>query len=174
MLKVLSNISNITMGAGILPVTIMKGSIYFMLGLESIKDRGWCDFGGSSHAQESVYETAIREGYEELDGFLGNKYELDKLVSNNLVKQYYICRYTTFLFNVDSNYLSTMPYYFNNHRKYISSNIEYKEKDGIFEKTKIKLFSKKDLVRSYNDIRPFYREIVDQLLELEKNEILNK
>lgn len=174
MLKTLSNINNIKMGAGILPVTIARGSIYFMLGLESIKDRGWCDFGGSSNIQESVYETAIREGYEELDGFLGNKYELDKLVTDNFIKQYSIKRYTTFLFYVDPYYLSMMPYYFNNHRKYITSNIEYKNKDGIFEKTKIKLFNKKDLVKKYNNIRPFYREIVDQLLELEKNEILNK
>ena len=58
------------MGAGILPVTIFKGTVFFLLGREKYHNNYWCDFGGSSNINESIYDTAIREGYEELDGFL--------------------------------------------------------------------------------------------------------
>lgn len=155
------------MGSGILPVTILKGSIFFLLGRE--QNNYWCDFGGSSNNNESIYDTAIREGYEELDGFLGNQNQLDKLVTNNLVSLCYTNRYTTFLFYVKPQVLSSIPYFFNNHRSFLEDNliVDYK-KEGLFEKKEIKLFSKKDLLINYKEIRPFYRNIVPQLLEIEK------
>lgn len=158
------------MGAGILPVTIFKGSILFLLGRE--QNNYWCDFGGSSNNYESIYDTAIREGYEELDGFLGNKNQLDKLVTNNLVSQYYTNRYTTYMFYVKPQVLCSIPYFFNNHRSFLENEIVLNYKNqGLFEKKEIKLFSKKDLLLNYQEIRPFYRDIVSQLLEIEKNQI---
>ena len=157
------------MGAGILPVTILKGSIIFLLGRE--QNNYWCDFGGSSKNYESIFDTAIREGYEELDGFLGNQDKLEKLVKNNLVSLCYTNRYTTYLFYVKPQVLCSIPYFFNNHRSFLEDElvINYK-KEGLFEKKEVKLFNKKDLLLNYQEIRPFYREIVQQLLELEKNE----
>ena len=158
------------MGAGILPVTILKGSIIYLLGREQ-NSNYWCDFGGSSNNFESIYDTAIREGYEELDGFLGNKNQLEKLVTNNLVSSCYTNRYTTFLFYVKPQVLCSVPYFFNNHRTFLEDELvlNYK-KEGLFEKKEIKLFNKKDLLVNYQEIRPFYRDIVSQLLEIEKNE----
>lgn len=158
------------MGAGILPVTILKGSIIFLLGREQ-NNNYWCDFGGKSNIDESIYDTAIREGYEELDGFFGNQNQLEKMVSNNLVSLCYTNRYTTFLFYVKPQILCTAPYFFNNHRTFLEDElvINYK-KEGLFEKKEIKLFNKKDLLVSYDEIRPFYRNIVPQLLEIEKNQ----
>ena len=158
------------MGAGILPVTILKGSIIFLLGREQ-NSNYWGDFGGSSNNDESIFDTAIREGYEELDGFLGNQNQLEKLVTNNLVSQYYTNRYTTFLFYVKPQILCSIPYFFNNHRKFLEDELilNYK-KEGLFEKNEIKLFNKNDLLVNYQEIRPFYKDIVLQLLEIEKNE----
>ena len=155
------------MGAGILPVTLIKGSIFFLLGKEISNDY-WCDFGGTALTNELTFDTAIREGYEELDGFLGNKKELRNLVRNNLIT---ICnkdRYTTYIFYVNNNVLSNLPYYFNNHRKFVKNEIESEilNKEGLFEKSEVRLFSKKDLITNYNDIRPFYREIVKDILEI--------
>ena len=157
------------MGAGILPVTILKGSIFFLLGSEQ-NSNYWCDFGGSSNNDESIFDTAIREGYEELDGFLGNQNQLEKLVTNNLVSLCYTNRYTTFLFYVKPQVLCNVPYFFNNHRLFLEDElvIDYK-KEGLFEKNEIKLFSKEDLLLNYDDVRPFYRKIVSQLLEIETN-----
>ena len=158
------------MGAGILPVTILKGSIIFLLGREQ-NSNYWCDFGGSSNNDESIFDTAIREGYEELDGFLGNQNQLEKLVTNNLVSLCYTNRYTTFVFYVKPQVLCSVPYFFNNHRIFLEDELilNYK-KEGLFEKKEIKLFYKKDLLVNYQEIRPFYRDIVLQLLAIEKNE----
>ena len=159
------------MGAGILPATIIKGSIFFLLGKEKYDNNYWCDFGGSSKNGESIYDTAIREGYEELDGFLGNQNKLKKLVTNNLVSQYYTNRYTTLLFYVKPHVLYNVATLFNNHRLFLEDNISLNyKKEGFFEKDEIKLFSKNDLLLNYHEIRPFYRDIVSQLLEIEKNE----
>jgi len=73
------------MGAGILPVAINNNTVFILLGQEAY-DKKWADFGGSpSPKTEAVFKTAIREGYEELDGFLGTKKELKKMVENNLI-----------------------------------------------------------------------------------------
>lgn len=150
------------MGAGILPMTVIKGSLFFLLGRE--KSGYWCDFGGTSNINESNINTAIREGYEELDGFFGNKKQLKKIVTNNLVSVYKTDRYTTFCFYVKCENIIQLPYYFNNHRKFLDTEIEYKDKEGIFEKTEIKLFSITDLQKDNSIIRPFYRDIINQAI----------
>lgn len=159
------------MGAGILPVTIMRGTIFFLLGKETYNNNYWSDFGGTTIDNESIYQTAIREGYEELDGLFGNKYQLEKKVNNNLIKPYYIDRYTTFLFKVNYHELYYFEKYFNNHRNFIDTELNLNKKIGLFEKSEVKLFTKTDLVTNINQIRPFYREIVYQLMDLSKDEI---
>ena len=91
------------MGAGILPMTIIKNSIFFLLGKE--KSGYWGDFGGSSNTNESLLNTAIREGYEELDGFLGDKDTLKHKVLNNLMCIHNVDRYSTYCFYIDYKYI---------------------------------------------------------------------
>lgn len=158
------------MGAGVLPITFLKGSIYFLLGKE--QNNYWCDFGGKSDYKESTYQTAIREGYEELDGLLGNKQNLDKLVRNNLIL---ICkkeRYTSYIFYVKPEILISLPFFFKNNRNFLENELDYKYKieNGYYEKSEIKLFNKNDLLINYKEIRPFYRNIITQLLEIDKNQ----
>ena len=57
------------MGAGILPVALHKGVLFLLMGQER-KNGLWCDFGGTPNKKEKPFETAIREGGEELNGFL--------------------------------------------------------------------------------------------------------
>ena len=57
------------MGAGILPISIQKGVIFFLMGQER-KDNLWSDFGGSVCKGEKIIQTAIREGTEEAFTFL--------------------------------------------------------------------------------------------------------
>ena len=63
------------MGAGILPISIKNNKIYFLFGEEAFnkKSPGYSDFGGAGHKNESELENAIREGNEELHGFLDIK-----------------------------------------------------------------------------------------------------
>lgn len=160
------------MGAGILPVTIFKNTIFFLLGKEKYNNNYWCDFGGSSNKYETIFETAIREGYEELDGLLGCKKDMENIVINNLIDIYSFDRYTTFLFYVKYEEINTLPFYFNNHRKFINENIIFNpSKGGIFEKSEIKLFTQKDLIINRKKIRPFYRKITDDLIKLKPCDI---
>ena len=67
------------MGAGILPTALYKGKIWFLFGKENQFETsapGFSDFGGGTEIDELPLDTAIREGGEELTGFLGSDEEL--------------------------------------------------------------------------------------------------
>ena len=78
------------MGGGILPVTIHENNVYFLFSREYInarKDGGkWSDFGGSKEKNESYYDTAVREGFEESSGFIGFKQDIKNLIKNKFIK----------------------------------------------------------------------------------------
>jgi len=70
----------------ILPITIHNNKLYFLFGKENSYEKsakGWSDFGGRIEQNETPFEGAIREGSEELTGFLGNKSQLQKLIRKN-------------------------------------------------------------------------------------------
>ena len=151
------------MGAGILPVAEYKGNIYYLFGQE-VYDKKWSDFGGGAHGHnESHFDNAIREGYEETDGFFGTKTELKKQVNDN-----YIIRldtekgYHAYLFKISFDVL--LPKYFNNHHKFIKNNFPEKiDKKGFFEKNQMKWFTVNELKNKYK-FRSFYIEIIDLIL----------
>ena len=93
------------MGGGILPVAIHKGEILFLFSREWIKssdDGGlWSDFGGSKEKNENYKETAIREGYEESSGILGNKKKINYYVNNKTIKEIQHNGYKTFVILID-------------------------------------------------------------------------
>lgn len=153
------------MGAGILPF-IKHKSIFFLILAKEQNSNLWSDFGGTSTKGESYLKTAIREGYEETDGLLGNKIELNNKVIKNLKKTYctYDNRYKTYMFEMNFNEGIYFIKYFNNHRKFIEENKLIINKEGMYEKSEIKLFTINDLIVNYNKIRPFYREIIDQII----------
>ena len=76
------------MGAGILPVATHKNSIYLLFSKEyQLKNKNkidWRDFGGGKEGNETIKETAIREAWEESDGFLGSKKDIKHLIDNHL------------------------------------------------------------------------------------------
>ena len=56
----------------ILPVAICNNELHFLFGKENEMEdsaKGFSDFGGRVESGESIYETALREGSEELCGF---------------------------------------------------------------------------------------------------------
>ena len=70
----------------LLPVTIHNGELYFLFGKENpLEDsaKGWSDFGGGVEKGETPYQTALREGGEELTGFLGDGKTLQKHIRKN-------------------------------------------------------------------------------------------
>ena len=114
------------MGGGILPVAFYKDKFYFLFSREynnsDRRDRGlWSDFGGSSEPNESITDTAIREGWEESVGFLGNKGQVGKLVYKNTIKTISKNNHTTYIILIDYN--KNLPKMFNNNFSYLKKNI---------------------------------------------------
>ena len=99
------------MGAGILPISLYRGTLFVLLGQERHNNL-WSDFGGSSHKNEEPFKTAIREGMEELNGFFGNEEELEEEVKNNMILSISYNKYTSYIFRV--KYSKKLPKYFIN------------------------------------------------------------
>lgn len=165
------------MGASLLPATIYKNKLYLLFGKEREIDEhpGWSDFGGGTDKGETYIETAVREGGEELTGFLGN----DKDVKHLLTK------YGTFDIDFTSNghgiyrvhifpmtYDPHLPHYYNNNQRFLQKKLSPKIiKDmKIFEKTQIKWICVDDLLKMKKEFREFYQNIVDLIL-VRKGEI---
>ena len=158
------------MGAGILPVALHKGVLFLLIGQER-KNGLWCDFGGTANKKEKPFDTAIREGGEELNGFLGVNEELENIVNPNMVLSICFERYTTYIFKTD--YDENMCCYFNNVNNF--AEVHLKEKienyhNGLFEKTQIKWMKIDDLkTREEREIfRPWYIPIVESIVKNEK------
>jgi 8-oxo-dGTP pyrophosphatase MutT (NUDIX family) len=147
------------MGSGILPVAEHNNTILFLFGKE-YDNKQWSDFGGHREKNETKLETAIREGYEETNGFLGTHNELKTIVKNSKIMNMETENgYNTYMFKIP--YDPNLPLYFNNHHKFVATNFPEKlNNDGFFEKSTIKWFSYDDIVKEKSKFRPFYKEII--------------
>lgn len=159
-------------GSSILPVAIHNRKLYFLFGKENpLEDsaKGFSDFGGGNEPGESLYETAVREGAEELTGFLGDGKQLqslmhkrDKLFKINHKDQYHV---HIFLMDYDEN----LPTYYNNNHRFLwkQMNTNVLNDSKLFEKIEIEWFTPKMMRERRNEFRPFYREIIDDILKKE-------
>jgi hypothetical protein len=162
---------------GFLPVAIHKNEIYFLFGKERNRPnetaRGWADFGGGSEEGETTYQTASREGAEELSGFLGNKKKIRSLLNKKkLVIKTDDKNYTTVIVPVE--YDENLPKYFNNQISFINSYVgNYKlNNTTMYEKQEIKWYTLNMLETNKKKFRTFYQEVVGEILK-KKNEIKN-
>ena len=154
------------MGSGILPIAYHKGNVHILLGRE-VEDKKWSDFGGASEGTETTFETAIREGYEELNGFLGAKSKLRKRVRDYMLTKISEVTYTTYVFQID--YDERLPIYFNDYSKFVKERLPHLiNKRGLFEKSEIQWFSINELRKIKDRLRPFYKTIVENIINQEK------
>ena len=154
-------------GGGILPVTIHNNKLYFLFGLD--RD-GWSDFGGSKEGNETPFQTAMREGCEELNGFLNCK-KLPSYVKKHLILELESPTYVTQLFYIPYN--KYIEEYFNNNSMIIRERVpEIVRLNGFFEKSKIKWFPLSSIKKNKSNFRRFYQLVVDLIVK-HKNEINN-
>ena len=152
--------------ASILPIAINKGKMYFLFGKEAPGNDtpGFSDFGGGVENNESLFESALREGAEELTGFLGNPKELKKHIETH--GGYYKITHNTYHIHIILiDYDENLPKYYNANHHFIWSklNHQYMEKTRIFEKIEVEWFSIERALKQKNKFRNFYREILDVL-----------
>ena len=160
------------MGASILPVAIHKGKIYFLFGKERTIDEnpGWSDFGGGTDNGETFIQTAIREGSEELTGFLGDPSDIKRMLNKygtyNI--DYNSQSHTTYRCHIfPMEYDTYLPHYYNNNQKFLQKNLDPTviKDTKIFEKTQIKWFSFDEIKHLKSKFRSFYQNIVQSILD---------
>ena len=163
-------------GAGLLPAARHKGVIYLLFGRENeLNDTpGWADFGGGTKPNETILEAASREGSEELNGLLGSSSVLKKAAVRRKIAELKFHEYTTIVFKTEYDE-KIEDYYSNNYQffeKYLPS-AKKNPHNGLLEKDEIKWFSFTELRKNRSKFRPFYRNMVDIILEHE-DEITRK
>lgn len=161
------------MGASILPITVHNGKILLLFGKERDIDEnpGWSDFGGGTDKGETFLQTAVREGGEEMTGFLGSSEDIKRLLK----------RFGTFNLDFKSDngygtyrchifpmeYDEYLPHYYNNNQRFLQKRLPASiiRDTKIFEKTQIKWFDINELAKRRSEFRGFYRNIIDLILE---------
>jgi ADP-ribose pyrophosphatase YjhB (NUDIX family) len=152
----------------ILPVAIHNNKLYFLFGKENEYETsapGWADFGGGCKSGETPYQTALREGSEELTGFLGSKSELKKLIKNNGgVYKIVNNNYHVYIFAM--KYDDHLVKYYNNNHKFLLKNMSHNllNQTTFFEKSEIKWFSVEEIKKKRLKFRFFYKEIINKIL----------
>lgn len=159
------------MGAGILPTTIYKNKLYFLFGKENKYEDtapGFSDFGGGTDNNETYMETAIREGSEELTGFLGSSKDLKSLLEkhgtyniDNKTPSGSIYRIHIFPMIYDDK----LPFYYNNNQQFLQKRLEPDviKKTKIFEKEEIRWISIDELKKMKPQFRFFFKPTIDKL-----------
>jgi ADP-ribose pyrophosphatase YjhB (NUDIX family) len=163
--------------ASILPVAIHKNELYFLFGKENEMEdsaKGFSDFGGRVEGGETILETAMREGAEELCGFLGTPLQLSNLIKKNggVYKITYGSKnkeYNVHIFYMD--YDERLPEYFTNNHRFLWDRMDKNllNDSKFFEKQEIKWFSSREMKSKIGEFREFYRDIVSLFLDDLKN-----
>lgn len=157
-------------GAGILPIAIYNNKLHFLFGKENQNEKsapGFSDFGGRVEMGETIYEGALRECAEELTGFYGNKHMLRKTIKNSGgVYKIIHDDYHTFAFLTE--YDENLPKYFNRNHKYLWNETGGAYDVHLFEKIEIRWFTIDELRSNRHIFRKFYRDIIDQILQQER------
>lgn len=156
----------------ILPVALFNGELFFLFGkeMEAGAGAGFSDFGGHREKfDKSFFDTAVREGAEELSGFLGDEKELRKrfrkkkaggLKLDNIKNDYHI-------YFLPIDYDENLPLYYNSNMAFLIKNGVTGRK-GLFEKERIKWFSVRELSPEKTKcFREFYRDIVAEIVAME-------
>ena len=157
----------------ILPVTIHNNKLYFLFGKENQMEdsaKGWSDFGGGVEKDETPFSTAMREGGEELTGFLGDGKKVKTLIQKNGgIYKIKHNNYHVHIFFLE--YDENLPKYYNNNHRFLWERMDKNvlSKTKLFEKIEINWFSIEDMENKRGEFRNFYQEIVDKFIENKEN-----
>lgn len=162
-------------GSSILPVALHNNKLYFLFGKENSMEKsapGFSDFGGGIEKGETPFETAVREGGEELTGFLGSSSQIRRHIKKNGGTYAFTHtnaknsaqNYTVHI--IKHPYDPYLPVHYNNNHRFLWNKMNRRllSSTKLFEKIEIEWFCEDELRRRMSEYRPFYREVVDTLL----------
>jgi 8-oxo-dGTP pyrophosphatase MutT (NUDIX family) len=152
----------------ILPVAWHNGQLYFLFGKENPLEtsaKGFSDFGGGVEGTETPYQTALREGGEELTGFLGDGVLLEKVIrKRGGVYKITVGTYHIHIFCAE--YDPNLPRYYNANHRFLWDRMDHQllKKTCLFEKIEIAWMTPADMRKRMKEFRPFYQDMVRQML----------
>lgn len=151
----------VILGAGLIPISKLNNRVYFLLG-KDLAYQKWSDFGGKSELFETPLDTAIREGYEETNGFLGSQKEIRKNILNHDLPVFKTknSRHSCYLMNIE--YEKNLPNYINNNFNFIKENLPTivdTQHNGLYEKDRVNWFTIEEL-RNFTEFRGYFKNIV--------------
>lgn len=155
-------------GSSILPVAYHKGQLYFLFGKENPKEdsaKGFSDFGGTVEQGGSIYNTALREGGEELTGFLGDSAILRKYIKR--VGGPFRTSYNDYHIHIiPIQYDANLPIYYNQNHRFLWDRMDRNllNKTKLFEKIEIQWFTTTQMKNKIKHFRSFYQDIVRHFL----------
>jgi 8-oxo-dGTP pyrophosphatase MutT (NUDIX family) len=137
---------------------------------------GWSDFGGGTDKGETFMETAVREGSEEMTGFIGSPIDIRRLLNKygTFNVEYLSKGYSTYRCHIfPMEYDEMLPHYYNNNQRFLQKKLDPSiiRDSKLFEKTQIQWFDINELVKRRGEFRDFYRNIVDLIID-RKGEIV--
>ena len=151
-------------GSSVLPVTIHKGKLLFLFGKENPKEdsaKGFSDFGGGVEKGEDIYDSALREGGEELTGFLGDETILRKHIEK--YKGPYKLSYNDYHIHIfPIEYNERLPEYYNQNHQFLWNRMDQNllNKTKLFEKIEIQWFSVNMIKKRMREFRSFYQTVL--------------
>ena len=153
----------------ILPITIHRNEVYFLFGKENpLEDsaEGWSDFGGRAEKDETPYQAALREGGEELTGFLGDATELKRYIRKN-GGTYKINHNGYHVHMMYVEYDENLPKYFNKNHKFLWDRMDHGvlNKTKLFEKIEIGWFTEENMKTRMSEFRRFYQTLIRIFLQ---------
>lgn len=161
-------------GAGVLPVALHNSKLFFLFGKENKFEKsapGFSDFGGGTEKGETKLDTAIREGNEELSGFLTKK-EIQDIFDK--YGTFYIDnkKYRTYILPI--KYDEAFVKYFNNNASLVNERLHKSvfNKYRIFEKQQIKWVDVDELIDMKSEFRHFFSKILSKLVS-KKQQIIS-
>ena len=158
-------------GASILPTAIHKNKLYFLFGRDIGDTPGFACFGGGVEEHETdIYKAALREGAEELSGFLGDAKQLEKLIETNgghfpIAHQSNRGAYHAHLFRIP--YEPLLPLFYQQNHDFLMKKMtknHFSQNKHLFEKAEIDWMTVEEMKRRRSEFRPFYRLVVDQIV----------
>jgi len=159
--------------SSLLPVAFHKGNIYFLFGKENRMEdsaKGFSDFGGRVEGKETLMLTALREGSEEMCGFLGGPDQLKRRIQRG-GGTFKLSHNDYHIHIFQMEYDPNLPLYFTNNHQFLWKRMDAKmlNDSKLFEKQEIKWFTPEEMQSNRSLFRNFYREITDLLLENKEN-----
>ena len=159
--------------AGILPIAMHNGKRYYLIGRESKKikfpESGlYSDFGGKKDKGETPIQTAIREGFEETIGILGNKNKIKYLIKNKLHTK--IMYKKDILYVVKIRYDKNLPIKYEQKYKTLYKFLKESPKhiqkkfEPFIEKDKIKWVTREQLISNNKSLRKIFIKQIKHLI----------